>query len=374
MASFSQLDAATLPGQGQIVANGQGESLARHRYQRGTLILNEKRDENGRVDKDRSFWIGRWREDEIREGKVYRVRKWQELGALSALPSRRLAMRELEKRISSINDPSYRARPVATFAQFAERWKSTVLVQHKPSTQATIRSHITKYLVPFFGGLQLRDVRPESVQRFIAGLEASPKTVRNIFVTLQLIWKSARAWQYASHNALDGVVRPKPRKARRFFFNAEEIRRILQAAPEPYRTFYWIAAETGMRAGELCGLRVDDIDFNRGLINVRQSTWHGKLQDPKSENAVRTFAVSSRLRERLRMLLSTWRPNKERLVFATRKGTPWDANLLVKRKLRPLLRELKIQECGLHAFRHGKRESHGRVVCSDESTATATWP
>jgi integrase len=33
-------------------------------------------------------------------------------------------------------------------------------------------------------------------------------------------------------------------------------------------------------------------------------------------------------------------------------GTPWDANLLVKRKLRPLLRDLKIRECGLHAFRH----------------------
>jgi hypothetical protein len=39
-------------------------------------------------------------------------------------------------------------------------------------------------------------------------------------------------------------------------------------------------------------------------------------------------------------------------VFATRNGTPWDANLLVKRKFRPMLRQLNIQECGLHAFRH----------------------
>jgi integrase len=40
------------------------------------------------------------------------------------------------------------------------------------------------------------------------------------------------------------------------------------------------------------------------------------------------------------------------LVFATRNGTPWDANLLVKRKLRPLLRSLNIQGGGLHGFRH----------------------
>jgi Phage integrase family len=131
-----------------------------------------------------------------------------------------------------------------------------------------------------------------------------------------------------------------------------EIQRVLAEAPEPYRTFYWLAAETGMRAGELCGLRVDDIEFDRGIVNVRQSVWHGKLQDPKSENASRTFAISSQLREHLRVFLQGWRPNQERLVFATRNGNPWDASLVVKRKLRPLLRKLEIQECGLHAFRH----------------------
>ena len=63
-----------------------------------------------------------------------------------------------------------------------------------------------------------------------------------------------------------------------------------------------------MRAGELCGLRVDDIEM-RGLVNVRQSAWHGKLQEPKTVNAIRTFAVSSRLLNHLWKILSTWRPN-----------------------------------------------------------------
>jgi integrase len=357
MASGTQIDLQPEPetlmlrAQGQA-ANERGGSLARRRYQRGMLIHKRKTDSQGRVDKERSVWIGRWREDEIREGGVYRVRKCEVLGSLAEFATRKLALRELERRVSSINDPGYRARPVAKFRDFAERWKSTVLIQHKPSTQGTMRSHIMKYLVPVFGDLSLRDVQPESVQRFIAEVQASPKTVRNIFITLQLMWKSARAWHYVSHNALDGVVLPKPRKARRFFLTREEMQRILAASPEPYRTFYWLAAETGMRAGELCGIRVDDVELNRGLVYVRQSVWHGKLQDPKSENAVRTFAISSRLREHLRGILTGWRPNKEGLVFATRNGTPWDANLLIKRKLRPLLRKLGIQECGLHAFRH----------------------
>ncbi len=326
--------------------------MARRRYQRGTLILKKKRDEHDRIDKERSCWIGRWREDEIRGERVHRVRTWHELGSLASLPSRRLALRELEKRISSINDPGYRARPIATFAEFAERWESIVLVQHKPSTRATMQSQIRKYLVPAFGNFELRDVQAESVQSFIAGLDLSPKTVRNIFITLQLMWKSARAWRYVSHNALDGVVLPKPRRSRRRFYSVEEVRRILGAAQDPHRTFYWLAAETGRRAGELCGLRVDDFELGRSLVKVSQSAWHGKLQDPKSENAVRTFAISSRLCEHLRSFLATWRPNAEHLVFATRNGTPWDANLLVKRKLRPLLRSLNIQVGGLHGFRH----------------------
>ena len=40
------------------------------------------------------------------------------------------------------------------------------------------------------------------------------------------------------------------------------------------------------------------------------------------------------------------------MLFATRKGTPWDANLLIKRKLYPLLDSLGIERGGLHAFRH----------------------
>jgi hypothetical protein len=91
----------------------------------------------------------------------------------------------------------------------------------------------------------------------------------------------------------------------------------------------------------------------RGIVKVWQSAWHGKLQDPKSENAIRTFAISTSLRNCLNAFLASWRPNALHLLFASRNGTPWDANLLVKRKLRPLLESLGIEGGGLHGFRRG---------------------
>ena len=85
---------------------------------------------------------------------------------------------------------------------------------------------------------------------------------------------------------------------------------------------------------------------------MRQSAWRGKLQDPKTKNAIPSFALSAQFSLRLKTYLLTWRPNAEQLLFASSAGTPWDANLLVKRKLKPLLLSLGIAGGGLLAFRH----------------------
>jgi len=333
---------ATLPARGQQIGE-RGGSLARRRYQKGRVFLRGKKN---------PVWVGRWREDEIENGRIRRIERSEVLGSKSDFPTKRLAFRQLEKRLTVVNDPRYRARPTSTFAEFVSRWELKVLSQHKPSTQTTLRSHLRKHLIPFFGRYQLRDIGPEEVQCFISSVKASPKTKKNIFATFQMVWKSARNWGYVAHDATSCVALPKRSRVARRFFSLVEVQRILEAAPEPYRTFYWLAVETGMRAGELCGLRVCDIDFHGHALSVCQSAWRGKIQSPKSESAVRRFALSPGLLAHLAEDCKTLRPNEKGLLFATRNGTPWDANLLVKRKLYPLLDSLGIERGGLHAFRH----------------------
>jgi integrase len=63
-------------------------------------------------------------------------------------------------------------------------------------------------------------------------------------------------------------------------------------------------------------------------------------------------SLSHRLLAHIVEYLKRWKPNERGLLFATRNGTPWDANLVVKRKLYPLLDSLGIERGGLHAFRH----------------------
>jgi len=114
-----------------------------------------------------------------------------------------------------------------------------------------------------------------------------------------------------------------------------------------------ILAETGIRGGEICGLRIEDLDLEGAVVHVRQSVWRGQLQTVKSRRGNRRFAISVELTEHLRAFLRSWRLNALGLLFATGNGTPWDHSLVRKRKFHPILKKLGIPQCGFHAFRHG---------------------
>ena len=337
--------------------------MARRRFQRGSVLLRGK---------TKQKWVGRWREDVINsEGQLVRINRKEVLGAKSDFPTKKLAMRELELRVAPINSVNYRALRTATFAEFAAIWMDNALTQHKQSTQLAVRSQLKKWLVPYFGSCAMREVGGQTVQMFVQRCSLAPKSCRNLMLTLRIIWSSAKAWGYVSHDPFEGIVLPKIARQARFFFTLDEIQRIIAAASGPLKSFYWLAAETGMRAGELCGLRIEGVDLGQCFVNVKQSVWRGKLQTPKTANSIRQFAISQKLASHLRGYLSTWRPNLLNLVFATKNGTPWDQNLVVKRKLHPLLESLGVQRCGLHAFRHTNGSLIGQAQCAHEDTPGA---
>jgi len=129
---------ATISREGQQVNGPREVSMARRRYQKGSLVPNRGLPANG-------FWKGRWREDVMQpDGTITRPYKWEVLGTIQDYPTRKLALRALEARLSTINSPTYRARPTATFAEFANRWDATVLSQHKPSTQSSTHSQLRR--------------------------------------------------------------------------------------------------------------------------------------------------------------------------------------------------------------------------------------
>jgi Phage integrase, N-terminal SAM-like domain len=84
-------------------------------------------------------------------------------------------------------------------------WEKVVLSQYGESTAINYRTHIRKHLVPFVGEYAMRDVNPELVQHFVSCSAVSPKTTRNICITLQSMWTTAEAWRYVAHNVMKAL-------------------------------------------------------------------------------------------------------------------------------------------------------------------------
>jgi len=322
--------------------------MARRRYQKGRLFLRGKKS---------LVWIARWREDFIgADGSVKRINKSAVLGSKAELPTRRLAARRLELLLARINAPSYRPGRVATLAEFAIRWRAEVLAQRKPSTRHAAESHLRVHILPELGEMNLDQIGRENQQVFATRLSktASRKTVLNVLGTLSSMLNKAKEWGYVCETVeFDRLALPEANvgSAARFF-SAEEARSIIGAAPNPFRTMFAVLAMTGIRAGELLGLQLDDLDFERKLLFIRRSAWYGRIQTLKSKASKGALPLPEPLVAMLKGYLKTWRPNPLRLLFANQIGRPMSLNKVVQRKLWPILDRLGIPRCGLHAFRH----------------------
>jgi integrase len=204
--------------------------------------------------------------------------------------------------------------------------------------------------------MSLSQLGVEAYQTFVAALSqrVARKTLLNVLGTLSTMLKTARKWGYTCQPLqLSELVIPqeKDKDAQRFF-SAEEVKRIIAEVREPFSTMFATLGMTGIRAGELLGLEVEDLDFERRLIFIRRSAWRGRLQTTKSKASKAALPMPEPLAAILREYLETWRPNPMRLLFMNRRGRAFNANKVRTLGLHPVLERLGIPRCGLHAFRH----------------------
>lgn len=236
---------------------------------------------------------------------------------------------------------------------YAQLWAALMptLSLSKPSTQSGARSTL-KRLKAAFGRKDMRAIDAGDIQRFVASCMAEgldPKTIRNYWGTVSLIWNAALAQKY-----VDALL-PKPKLPRRprknaKFFTLADVARIIVASEGEDRLFYWLVAETGLRSGELAGLKLTDIDGER--LTVNQSVWLGKEQAPKTNNSIRSLALSPQLISLLWEQIARQRAKGHDFLFSSNSGRPKDMNVYRRRKMTALLKSLEIPQAGFHAFRH----------------------
>jgi integrase len=246
------------------------------------------------------------------------------------------------------------------FADVAKTYMKDIAPQLSPATKRQRESHLRAHLLPRFGSMALMAIDVQAVQQFVTERSAtSRKSVLNLIGTMNSILGYAKKCGIRVPDIPAGAVKIADRdEAEAVYFKQTDVQQILKLAREPYRTMFTLAAMTGLRAGELLGLTVLDVDFERLMICPRKQADDRtrELRDLKTKRSRTPVPITEGTAKVIRAYLAThWKENPQKLLFPNRKGRPWKRAHVVRFGLWPILKRLGIptHNAGLHAFRHG---------------------
>jgi integrase len=233
----------------------------------------------------------------------------------------------------------------------------------KASTVEAYRSWNRVHFEPFFGPVTVDRIDRRLIEAFDAELarkELSVKSRKNALGILNSVFDFAIREGWAGRNPVKEVESPVGVEvdADIHFLEVGEIDALLAGVPDDdlgrvERVMYLTAAMTGLRQGELLGLRWIDVDLPAGRIRVRRNFVRGEFGTPKSKRSTRSVPLATRLAHELENLrtTSTYITDTD-LVFAhPHTGKPIDRSRLLKR-FKAALRRADLREIRFHDLRH----------------------
>lgn len=163
-----------------------------------------------------------------------------------------------------------------TIADWAEQWYEAQ-VQLKPTTRSGYRHGLDKHVLPRWGKTRLGEVSHADVQAWVSDLSArlAPSTVRQIHLVLSGVLKYAVMDKRIPANPSDGVRLPRIVKTSRGYLSNDQVARLARACG-PDADVIILLAYTGLRWGEMAGLKTARIDLDRRRIDVADA-----VSDPR---------------------------------------------------------------------------------------------
>ena len=134
----------------------------------------------------------------------------------------------------------------------------------------------------------------------------APKTVRNIHAMIHRALVDAVAWKYVAHNAASNIRPPKRPRKRRTIWNPSQIQTFLMSVQhDRFAALFLLELTTGIRRGQICGLKWSAVDLDAGEITVHDNrvVVGGHAQDKaggKTRNADKTISIDRTTRAALR--------------------------------------------------------------------------
>ena len=263
-----------------------------------------------------------------------------------------------------------------TVGQFLPDWLENTHKSHiRPRTYERYEEAIHLHIVPALGHYKLQKLSARQVQAFYSSKlseGSAPATVRYYHSVLHNALKTAVKWELVARNVCDLVSPPRKVRFEIQPLTVEQVQQFLTAIHgHKWEAFFTLALATGMRRGELLGLKWQDISFATGTLQVRRiltripaalpEKKHLYIEaEPKTQQSRRnvmitSFALESLKRHRLQQweakLQADDRWQEHDYVFCTLSGLHLNPNHVVE-ELKKVLRRAELPEIRFHDLRH----------------------
>ncbi|WP_206093763.1 site-specific integrase [Paludifilum halophilum] len=302
-----------------------------------------------------------------------RKQKW-----FSGFKTKKEAQKAMTAKLHELNQGAYIEPSKITLADYLNRWLNDYArINCSPRTLEGYEYIIEKHLIPDLGNITLDKLKPMDLQNYygnklINGRKdgsggLSPRSVLHHHRVLHEALEYAVRWQVIAINPAKAATPPKPQKAQVNVLNKEEIHQLLTASKgTPYYEPIFFAVNTGMRRGEIFGLRWKDINFENNIISVRQTLQRLKSEGlkfrdtTKTDGSRRTIFVSESVIDMLKKLKTKQAKNKIKagpyyknydLVFAKNDGSPIDVDYFSK-AFGLLIKRINLPHIRFHDLRH----------------------
>lgn len=218
-----------------------------------------------------------------KEGSIYRRKddgRW--IGQVSvdghrmskSCKTQREAREWLKQTLVQVEDGLTIKGARTTLASYLDSWLETTKPTVRPKTWVQYEQIVRQHVKPTLGAIRLKDLRPDHVQTlYTSQLERGlgPRSVRLIHAVLHRALNQALRWGLVRRNVCEAVDKPKQSRAEMQTFDLEQTQTFLRAVEEDrIEALFYLAISTGLRQGELLGLKWADLDFDSGRFQVQR--------------------------------------------------------------------------------------------------------
>jgi integrase len=226
-------------------------------------------------------WEFSWREVDA-SGR--RRKRCTVIGTVEEFKTERDALRETESLRRNINRDTLPSA-LMKFSDLAEHYQSTELEADNKTekTRVTYKVYLKKWILPAWGKKYVHAVKPVAVEQWLKSLtlaNGSKAKIRNI---MSAVFSHAIRYELADRNPITAVRQSAKRQKTPIILDAPEIHRLFNELAIRERAMIVCDALTGIRRGELMGLKWSDVDFIGGQIHIVRSVVDQAIGQPKTE-------------------------------------------------------------------------------------------